>query len=365
VNGRYPIARRPGEIERLHLQAEAIAADAEAMLERIGVGAGWRCIDLGCGPRGITPLLARRVGPQGRVVGLDADPVFVDYGRREAPANVEFVQGDAYRTGLPAASFDLVHARFLATTAGEGLELLREAIRLAKRGGFVAFQESDSSSLKCFPPHPAWDRLSGAMTALLERVGGDPRFGQGMYRMFYAEGLRELGYRPFVLGVRSGDPFGDFLPARARHRARRMPRAPRPARYCVQPLHDRAGLGAGGLRSFALLLALLAWNVHAQDCPPVDAAAQKAREEACISAGNVWARFGVRDHLCGIYSCAARTKDAGRPCRNRSDCEHLCITKAAPKIGAEVEGQCSAVITTFGCFTHVDGGRIVGRVCAD
>ena len=211
--GRYPIERRAGEIERLRVQAETIAADAEAMLERIGVAPGWHCLDLGCGPGGITGMLARRVGAQGRVVGLDADPVFLEHARREAPANVEFVQGDAYRTGLPGASFDLVHVRFVASTAGEGQKLLREAIRLAKRGGFVAFQESDNSSLKCFPPHPAWDRLSDAMAALLVKVGGNPRFGQGMYAMFHAEGLRELGYRPFVLGVRSGDPFADFLPA--------------------------------------------------------------------------------------------------------------------------------------------------------
>lgn len=211
--GRYPIERRAGEIERLHVQGEALAADAEAMLERIGVAPGWHCLDLGCGPRGITDLLARRAGPRGRVVGLDADPAFVEYARKTAPAGVEFVQGDAYRTGLPGASFDLVHVRFVASTAGEGPALLREAIRLAKRGGFVAFEESDNSSLKCFPPHPAFDRLSDAMAALLLKVGGNPRFGQRLYGMFHAAGLREIGYRPFVLGLRAGDPFHDFLPA--------------------------------------------------------------------------------------------------------------------------------------------------------
>jgi SAM-dependent methyltransferase len=211
--GRYPIERRTGEIERLHVQGEALAADAEALLERIGVAPGWHCLDLGCGPRGITDLLARRAGAQGRVVGLDADPAFVEHGRKSAPPNVDFRQGDAYRTGLPEASFDLVHVRFVASTAGEGQKLLREAIRLAKRGAFVAFQESDDSSLHCFPPHAAFDRLGELMAALLLRVGGNPRFGQGMYKMFHDAGLRELGYRPFVLGVRSGDPFLDFLPA--------------------------------------------------------------------------------------------------------------------------------------------------------
>jgi ubiquinone/menaquinone biosynthesis C-methylase UbiE len=215
TTGRYPIERRKGEIERLLVQAEALAADAEIMLERIGVAAGWHCLDLGCGPGGITGLLSRRVGATGRVLGLDADSVFLDYARREKPSNVDFVQGDAYRTELEGASFDLVHARFLATTAGEPAKLFREAMRLAKPRGVVAFQDSDISSLKCFPPHPAWDRLRDAVAAVLQAVGADPCFGQRLYRMARGEGMRDVEYRPFVVGVRSGDPMTDFLPATA------------------------------------------------------------------------------------------------------------------------------------------------------
>jgi hypothetical protein len=115
----------------------------------------------------------------------------------------------------------------------------------------------------------------------------------------------------------------------------------------------------------ALFLALLAGAAQAQNCPPVNAQQQKVREQECRAAGGEWSRFGVHDHLCGIYSCAERTRDAGKPCRNRADCEHLCVTSAQPRIGAEAAGQCSAIKTSFGCFTHVDGGRIVGRVCVD
>ena len=66
-SGRYPIERRAGEIERLHIQSAAFARDAEVMLDQIGVGEAWACLDLGCGPGGITELLSRRVSPAGRV----------------------------------------------------------------------------------------------------------------------------------------------------------------------------------------------------------------------------------------------------------------------------------------------------------
>ena len=113
------------------------------------------------------------------------------------------------------------------------------------------------------------------------------------------------------------------------------------------------------------MLMLLVGTAHAQNCPPVDPKEQREQELACRAVDGEWSRFGVRDHLCGIYSCAERTKDGGKPCTNRSDCEHLCVTDAPPKIGAEAPGRCTAVRTSFGCFTHVDGGRIVGRVCID
>jgi len=184
-SGHYPIARRAGEIERLHIQGQAMAFDAGVMLDRIGVGPGWRCLDLGCGPGGIIDLLAARVGPTGRVVGLDADAVFLDHVRPRAHglANVELVLADAYHTGLPDGGFDLVHVRFVAGTAGEPEALLREAMRLTRPGGVVAFEEPDIATLKCYPPHPAWDRLTAVLEEAFTRVGADVRLAQRMYRL--------------------------------------------------------------------------------------------------------------------------------------------------------------------------------------
>jgi ubiquinone/menaquinone biosynthesis C-methylase UbiE len=137
--GHYPIERRAGEIERLRMQAAALEFDAGVMLERIGVSSGWRCLDLGCGPGGIVDLLSVRAGPTGHVVALDADPVFLEHARSLARergrGNDEFVQGDAYRTGLPRASFDLVRVRFVASTVGRPQDLIAGAVALARPKG--------------------------------------------------------------------------------------------------------------------------------------------------------------------------------------------------------------------------------------
>jgi hypothetical protein len=114
-----------------------------------------------------------------------------------------------------------------------------------------------------------------------------------------------------------------------------------------------------------LLTAAPRADVQAQECLRPDPVAQKAQEEECRAAGGEWGRFGAIAHLCGIYSCAPRTRDGGKPCRNRSECEYLCVYRRGAALGAEVTGECAAVRSSFGCTTQVDSGRVVGTVCID
>lgn len=211
--GQYPIEHRAGEIERLHTQSAAMAPDTERMLDLIGVGRGWNCLDVGCGPGGITNLLSTRVGDSGRVVGLDRNTEFLAHARTRAAANTEFRHGDAYGSDLPAASFDLVHMRFVASTAGDPERLLREATRLAKPGGTVALQEPDGSTLNCHPEHPSWDRLKAALLGAFSGVGADLTLARRLYAVVRQSGLHDVQYRTGLLGVRSIDPMVDYLPS--------------------------------------------------------------------------------------------------------------------------------------------------------
>jgi SAM-dependent methyltransferase len=212
-SGNYPLEHRSGEIERLHVQSQAMAPDASVMLDRFGRMDGWRCLDIGCGPGGITDLLSARVGAHGRVVGLDMNAEFLAHARRNAAENVEFRLGNAYSSGLPAGTFDLVHMRFVASTAGSPERLLKEATRLARPGGIVALQEPDGSTLNCYPPHPAWDRLKSALLGAFRCVGADLELARKLYFVVQQSGLHDVQYRTALLGVRSADPMVDYLPS--------------------------------------------------------------------------------------------------------------------------------------------------------
>jgi cyclopropane fatty-acyl-phospholipid synthase-like methyltransferase len=103
-NAVYALGSGSGESARLQRQAEELAPESAALLDGVGLRPGDSAIDLGCGPRGVIDLLAERVAPGGRVVGLDTDPVHVamasEFVANQGLRDVEVVCGDARDTGL-------------------------------------------------------------------------------------------------------------------------------------------------------------------------------------------------------------------------------------------------------------------------
>lgn len=144
----YALGRDRKESARLRQQSGEMRPYSARLLDRTGLTRGYSAIDLGCGPSGIIDLLAERVAPGGRVVGLDADPVHVAMAREFAAerglGNVEVVEADARHTGLAPDSFDLLHGRTLLVTIPHPGEVVAEMTRLARPGGWVAGLEADA-----------------------------------------------------------------------------------------------------------------------------------------------------------------------------------------------------------------------------
>lgn len=177
-NAVYALGSNSGESARLQRQADELAPDSIALLDRVGLEPGDSAIDLGCGPRGVLELLSERVAPGGRVVGLDADQAHVAMARelvdRLGLSEVQIVCEDARHTGLESGSFDLVHARTLLVTVPEPAAVLAEMVRLVRSSGWVAGLEPDTEYAICYPPHPGYDRLCEIFTAAFSRNGRGP-----------------------------------------------------------------------------------------------------------------------------------------------------------------------------------------------
>jgi arsenite methyltransferase len=100
---------------------------------------GERVLDLGSGG-GIDVLLsARRVGPNGRAIGLDMTEEMLALAMRNAAeagaTNVEFVRGHIEDIPLPAASVDVVISNCVVNLAADKPAVFREIARVLRPGG--------------------------------------------------------------------------------------------------------------------------------------------------------------------------------------------------------------------------------------
>jgi SAM-dependent methyltransferase len=180
VTSHYAIRGGIAGRERLRILARTLHGGTSALFDRLGVGAGLACLDVGCGGGDVTRELARRVGPRGRVVGVDIDAAKLDLARQEAVAqriaNVEFRTLDI-RNGEADTEFDLVYARFLLTHLADPAGAVAAFGRALRPGGLLIVEDIDFKGGFTWPETAAFRRYCELYYAVVRRRGGDPDIG--------------------------------------------------------------------------------------------------------------------------------------------------------------------------------------------
>jgi SAM-dependent methyltransferase len=144
---KFPVG--PASAKKLGYDPQEIDALPPAVTESFcGVGnplglgdvrPGQTVLDLGSGPGLDSLLAARRVGPTGKVVGVDLCPEMVEKARRNASLlglrNVEFVRAEIEKLPLRDASVDVVISNGVFNLCPDKPGVMAEACRVLRPGG--------------------------------------------------------------------------------------------------------------------------------------------------------------------------------------------------------------------------------------
>lgn len=195
--------------EWLDTHFEACRPEYEAMLRSVGLEAGWRVLDAGCGSGSLLPLTAELVGPTGSIVALDIAPENVSLvSERLAtwnlPCPVEPKVGSLTALPFPDGAFDAVWCGNVVQYFSDAdlLVVLAELRRVVRPGGLVAVKDVDMQLVRLYPADPFLLNHLSEVSLRDTRLGPESRGalrGRELRRWLERAGLERVWQRTTMI----------------------------------------------------------------------------------------------------------------------------------------------------------------------
>ncbi|WP_433625855.1 methyltransferase domain-containing protein [Nocardia sp. CA-120079] len=119
------------------------------LVELTGAVPGDHAVDIGCGPGQLVRALADRVGPAGRVIGIDPSREMIDYASGRAAPNCRFEVGAAQTLTLPDASVDVLTSTFVMhhIPQAQRTAALAQMFRVLRPGGRLLLADTHPTGI--------------------------------------------------------------------------------------------------------------------------------------------------------------------------------------------------------------------------
>ena len=159
-------------------------------LAEVGVGRGWRCLEIGAGTGSIAAWLLERVVPDGCVVATDVETRWLE---PLAGSNLEVRHHNVVTDPLDDTGYDLVHARLVLEHLPQRDAVVAKLVAALRPGGWLVIDDYDLCTIGVVdPPHAAWSATADAAVAVLRAAGVDPNYGSKLLGVLHAAGLVDV-----------------------------------------------------------------------------------------------------------------------------------------------------------------------------
>ena len=156
---------------------------------------GHKVLDVGCGPGTDTIPIARRVGSNGYVVGVDLDEAMLMTAAERARQSgmelwMSYHQAVAQELPFPSDEFDACRSERLFLHLSNPSKALGEMVRVTKPGGWIVILDTDWGTLTIDSSEVDLERRLCRCKA--ERTVHNGYSGRRLYRMFKDHGLDDV-----------------------------------------------------------------------------------------------------------------------------------------------------------------------------
>jgi precorrin-6B methylase 2 len=190
----YTLALSEQELTRYReMAAYARRYERDAWV-RAGAKPGARVADVGCGPAVMLSEIARTVGPEGWVDGVErnegARQTAAAFMAAEGIKNARVLEGEATATGLQPRAYDMVMMRHvLVHNGGIEQQIVSHLASLVRPGGCVYLLESDLSAIRRVPDDEDQKDMETRWLNMLRGMGCDLAVGARLRHLLVAAGL--------------------------------------------------------------------------------------------------------------------------------------------------------------------------------
>jgi SAM-dependent methyltransferase len=177
-------------------------------LTGVGVTDGWVCWEIGAGGGSIARWLAERVGPTGSVLATDIDPRFIPASQL---GQLEVVRHDVTVDEIPAARYDLIHARLVLSHLPQRLDVLVRLSQALRPGGWLVIEDFSGAfergSEPAGPADARYRKVHVALGDFLARSNDDQSdFAASLPQLLASLGLADVGGEGRLVFDHGGSP---------------------------------------------------------------------------------------------------------------------------------------------------------------
>ncbi|MFF2508165.1 class I SAM-dependent methyltransferase [Streptomyces sp. NPDC058067] len=195
-----------GEAERIDFGALAYDDITMARLRALGVGPGWRCLDLGAG----TGTVSRRLLNEARVdsvLAVDRDVRFL----AERPTlGLDVLETDITAPGFAPGRFRLIHARFVLMHLPEHERLITTLAELVEPGGVLVLSDAVDLTSDRTPGTPYTTTMRAMWHGLKATIGTDVSWVPSYPHLLRGAGLVPVAAEIHVPPLTPGSPISRF-----------------------------------------------------------------------------------------------------------------------------------------------------------